>query len=333
MLNDLNLVHNCDFLQNSLPDKSVQLIIADPPYFEVKGDFDFIWASRDEYLADVEKWAKECKRVLADNGTLFWWGHAKKIAYAQVVFDRYFNLENSLVWEKSSCQTKRGAPESMRTFAAITERLLMYSNELDGDNIAEVNYSYRIGKKHTEVMQPLVDYMITEMKKAGHTCASVNLATSTKMASHWFAATSQWTLPTKEWYTELQNLFGAPYLRKEYEELRKEYEELRKEYEELRRPFDNCGILQTDILKYDQETHITKKYDHPTKKPEKLTRALITTCSRPNDIVLVPFAGSGTECAMAALEGRRFVGYDIEQKYVEMANNRCAPYLSQKSIF
>ena len=33
-------------------------------------------------------------------------------------------------------------------------------------------------------------------------------------------------------------------------------------------------------------------------KPEALTRALMLTCSRPNDLVLVPFAGSGTECAM-----------------------------------
>ncbi len=47
-------------MNNQLPDKSVQLIIADPPYFEVKGDFDFIWKSFDDYLKDVEKWAIEC---------------------------------------------------------------------------------------------------------------------------------------------------------------------------------------------------------------------------------------------------------------------------------
>ena len=83
-------------MNNQLPDKSVQLIIADPPYFEVKGEFDFIWKSFDDYLKDVEKWAIECKRLLADNGTLFWYGHAKKIAYAQIIFDKYFNLENNI---------------------------------------------------------------------------------------------------------------------------------------------------------------------------------------------------------------------------------------------
>jgi DNA modification methylase len=74
-----NKVHLMNWLDNTLPDKSVQLIIADPPYFEVKGEFDFIWSSFDEYLKDVENWAKECERLLADNGTLFWYGDANAL--------------------------------------------------------------------------------------------------------------------------------------------------------------------------------------------------------------------------------------------------------------
>ena len=38
----LNKVHNLNWLENDIPDKSIQLIIADPPYFEVKGSFDFV---------------------------------------------------------------------------------------------------------------------------------------------------------------------------------------------------------------------------------------------------------------------------------------------------
>jgi len=112
-------------MNNQLPDKSVQLIIADPPYFEVKGEFDFIWKSFDDYLKDVEKWAIECKRLLADNGTLFWYGHAKKIAYSQIIFDRYLNLENNIAIEFNR-QTKKGVDE-FRCFAPVSERLLMYS--------------------------------------------------------------------------------------------------------------------------------------------------------------------------------------------------------------
>jgi DNA modification methylase len=86
------VIHS-DFLNNNLPDKCANLIIADPPYFEVKGDFDFVWNSFEDYLTDVEKWAIECKRILADNGTLFWYGHAKRISLMhRVIFDMHFNL-------------------------------------------------------------------------------------------------------------------------------------------------------------------------------------------------------------------------------------------------
>ena len=67
----------------------------------------------------------------------------------------------------------------------------------------------------------------------------------------------------------------------------------------------------------------TAKYDHDTVKPETLTRALILTCSRKDDLVVIPFAGSGTECAMAKKENRKYIGFDIEKKYVDMSNNRC----------
>ena len=91
-----NTIHHADWMTNDLPDGSVNLIIADPPYFEIKGDFDFVWDSFDDYLKDVEKWAVECKRLLAENGTLFWYGDDKRIAYAQIIFDKYFNLVNHL---------------------------------------------------------------------------------------------------------------------------------------------------------------------------------------------------------------------------------------------
>ena len=122
-----NTVENRGFLTNDLPDKCANLIIADPPYFEVKGEFDFIWSSFEEYLFDVEKWAKECNRILADNGTLFWWGSSKNIAYSQIVLDRSFNLINSLVWNKGSFMGLEES-EGLRSFAPCTERILMYGS-------------------------------------------------------------------------------------------------------------------------------------------------------------------------------------------------------------
>ena len=331
-------VYHDNWLNNGLPDKSVNLIIADPPYFEVKGNFDFIWDSFDDYLQDVETWAKECKRLLADNGTLFWWGHAKRIAYAQIIFDKYLNIENSLIWKKKDCQTLKNEPTAMRTYAPVTERLLMYSNEVEGQNVAENNYSFQIGKKFCEIMDPLVSYLMDEMIAAGHTVQSVNKELKTAMASHWFTRTSQWGLPTRKQYERLRELFNNQHLQKDYnflrvqyEELRVQYEELRVQYEELRRPFIQTK-LQTDVLEYSQEAHLTQQYEHETKKPETLTRKLILTNSRPGDLVFIPFAGSGTECAMAAKDGRNFIGFDIEKKYVDMANNRINTILIQPQL-
>ena len=44
--------------------------------------------------------------------------------------------------------------------------------------------------------------------------------------------------------------------------------------------------------------------------------------SRQNDLVLVPFAGSGTECAMAIKENRNFIGFEINAEYVKLCNER-----------
>ena len=56
-------------------DESVDLVIADPPYFQVCGDFDFgVFKSRSEYLAWCREWLLECKRVLKPTGSLILWG-------------------------------------------------------------------------------------------------------------------------------------------------------------------------------------------------------------------------------------------------------------------
>ena len=63
---ELNKVYNEDCLitMSKIKDKSVNLIIADFPYFEVKGEFDFIWKDFNEFLEWVEVCAKEFKRIL-----------------------------------------------------------------------------------------------------------------------------------------------------------------------------------------------------------------------------------------------------------------------------
>jgi len=309
----VNTVFNTDWMNNTLPDKSVQLIIADPPYFEVKGEFDFIWKTFDEYLQQVELWAKECKRVLADNGTLFWYGHAKKIAYTQIIFDKLLNLENNITIEFNR-QTKKGV-EEFRCFAPVSERLLMYSV---GDDYHD---NVRLSIKYIQ------DYLATITTR--NELAEILLQTGNCRNSESAKQNANNILSQRshkpQMITEYQyNLIPNPD--------KKEYETLRTEYETLRRPFNNFMKLY-DVMKFDQEAHITGNYDHDTCKPETLTRALILTCSREKDLVLIPFAGSGTECAMCVKENRNFIGFEIEERYTKMANDRTDLIKQQPSLF
>ena len=313
---ELNKVHNLDFLNNDLPDKCAKLIIADPPYYKTKGDFDFIWKTFKDYLVDVEKWCLECKRILADNGTLLWYGGSKNIAYAQIIFDKHFNLLNSIVWENTNDHKQQiRFNENLRTFAPTTERILMYSNE-----------TYNL----TKCVFIIRDYIRSEILKAkGKVILKhVNEALGTATNGGGVASAclsldkAEPTMLTKEMYQKLQ-IWCKPYLTKEYKELREEYEK-------LRRPFKNYLHLG-DVIRL--PNYETSDYEHDTIKPEKLTRILITTCSRKNDLVVVPFSGSGTEVAMSAKEKRPFIGYEITKKHAEISQARANKILTEPTIF
>jgi len=63
---------------------------------------------------------------------------------------------------------------------------------------------------------------------------------------------------------------------------------------------------------------------HPTQKPEALLARVILSSSRVDDLVLDPFAGTGTTGAVAKHLGRRFVGFEREAKYARAAEKRIA---------
>ncbi|CAN7201504.1 site-specific DNA-methyltransferase [Rhizobium rhizogenes] len=63
---------------------------------------------------------------------------------------------------------------------------------------------------------------------------------------------------------------------------------------------------------------------HPTQKPEALLARVIMASSKPGDIILDPFFGSGTTGAVAKRLGRHFVGIEREQDYIDAASARIA---------
>jgi modification methylase len=63
---------------------------------------------------------------------------------------------------------------------------------------------------------------------------------------------------------------------------------------------------------------------HPTQKPEGLLARVILSASRPDDLVLDPFCGTGTTGAVAKRLGRRFVGCERDAAYAAAATARIA---------
>ncbi len=67
-----------------------------------------------------------------------------------------------------------------------------------------------------------------------------------------------------------------------------------------------------------------RKIGHPAPFPEELPHRLIQLYTFLGEVVLDPFAGSGTTCLAARSDGRNFVGYEINPEYAEHARRRLA---------
>jgi site-specific DNA-methyltransferase (adenine-specific) len=67
---------------------------------------------------------------------------------------------------------------------------------------------------------------------------------------------------------------------------------------------------------------------HPCQVPEKVMERIILACSNPGDLVLDPFSGSGTTCAVAARLGRRYLGIELSEEYARQSRIRIADTLA-----
>jgi site-specific DNA-methyltransferase (adenine-specific) len=68
--------------------------------------------------------------------------------------------------------------------------------------------------------------------------------------------------------------------------------------------------------------HKKRRDEHPCQLPIHLLERLILMSSDEGDIVLDPFVGTGTTALAAKILGRRFIGIDIDAKYVEITNRK-----------
>lgn len=76
-----------------------------------------------------------------------------------------------------------------------------------------------------------------------------------------------------------------------------------------------------------------KMIGHPAPFPEELPLRLIKLYSFKGDVVLDPFLGSGTTSLVAIKNSRNYIGYDTNEKYIELANKRVAEFTNQTKLF
>lgn len=67
---------------------------------------------------------------------------------------------------------------------------------------------------------------------------------------------------------------------------------------------------------------VRKEFPHPTIKPLQLSELLIKIHSNEGDLVVVPFAGVGTECLAAKRLDRNFIGFEVDPYYYELCLKR-----------
>jgi len=74
-----------------------------------------------------------------------------------------------------------------------------------------------------------------------------------------------------------------------------------------------------------------EKVEHPTQKPLALCDRIVNHFSNPNDIVFIPFAGSGSECVSCINSNRNFLATEINPHYIDIANERLRENLNAYS--
>jgi len=245
----LDVVHvgECIEVLKTLPDRSVDLVFADPPYnLQLGGDLlrpdnskvdavDDEWdqfASFEHYDRFTREWLAECRRVLKDDGTLWVIGSYHNVFRLGVAIqDLGFWVLNDIIWRKSNPM-----PNFKGTrFTNAHETLIWAAKSRDQKRYT---FNYDALKAFNEDVQ----------------------------------MRSDWTLALCTGEERLKDENGQK--------------------------------------------------AHPTQKPEALLHRVLLSASKPGDVVLDPFFGTGTTGAAAKRLGRRWIGIERDPNYAKLAKKR-----------
>jgi len=306
---------DCLEVLKTLEDKSVDLILTDPPYNIGKAKWDKV----PNYIEWCGKWIIECQRVLKDNGSFYWW-HNDMVQIAQLMewirANTGFVFNSFIVWDKGDFRAlawkNPGDDSNLRSWFNTCEYCLFYTFQ-DKTGLSTVMLDTNNFPTMRGYFKRLQEYIGLNKKQI--------LERIGQNADHCFRwNSSQWDMPTPETYKQLIDTFGIDRWDgfREYEGLRREYEGLRREYEGLRY-VHNLDKNHNNVWKSSE--HNSGK-QHPTQKPIDLMERIVKTSSKEGGIILDPFMGSGTTGVACKNLNRNFIGIEMEPEYIKIAEAR-----------
>jgi site-specific DNA-methyltransferase (adenine-specific) len=122
---------------SNMDDNSVDLIVADPPYFQVYGDFDFgVFRTEKDYVEWCKEWLFEANRILKPEGTLILWGSVGK---RQITFARLaIMIEDEEIFIRQNWITQRntrGIGSTKNYMSAREDILFLTKSDIHTFNI------------------------------------------------------------------------------------------------------------------------------------------------------------------------------------------------------
>ena len=284
----LKLLHgDCLELMKDIEDKSVNLILTDPPYNINHNNLE--WDNIDNYVDFMISVFKEGYRVLKKNGSLYFFHNDfKQIAELQIAIEKEtnFRFQRFITITKDSYITK------------------LYPNCKSWINCCEYVLVYT---KHENREQAQIDYFQSLHKQIGKTKSQIKK--DIPLADHAFRVSiNNFALPTEETYKQIIELYNLKDC-KGLEELRT-YKELKYIYNGKSQP----NYIHANFKK-------NKLTSHSCEKPQELLINLINTASNEGDVVLDPFMGCGS-CAIACNGlNRDFIGIEKDINYFNEAKS------------
>lgn len=287
---ELDICYNADCIEKmqSLEDNSVDLVVADPPYWKVVCEkWDYQWKREKDYVEWSLKWIKEVSRILRIGGTFYCFGYFRTLSLlVPHLKEMGLELRQQIIIDKGIRAISGRATKKYKMFPNVTESILF------------------IIKDNKQFVKP---FLKERQKALGLTAKQINesLGVKSNGGGMWSIYTGKNVceqFPTEKLWNKLSKIldFECPY----------------KKVAQTFNPQMGYTDVWTDIDFY-KEKHL-----HPTQKPLKLIRRLIETSSNEGDIVLDPFSGAGSTQISSIQLNRHYIGIELDEEYYRIGLQR-----------